>query len=311
LIELRHLRYFLTVAEELHFTRAARRLGIGQPPLSQQIQQMERELGAPLFLRNARGVALTEVGEALLNDARAILAHVQRATDHARRIARGEAGRLRLGMINSAPFHPLVPRVIREFGTRYPEVALSIDESSTPRLARAVRAESLDVAFLRPLIGDDSALTVEALFSEEILVALPLRHALTEFPALRLEQLADVPFVLFPRVVGSGLYEDIVSACAKAGFSPKVTQEASQVTSIVNLVAAGLGVSLVPASMQCMNSEQVTYRRIDGLAPRARMSLTWRREDESPTLRNFIDLAHQLVAQQVEESPSTTLLPGA
>lgn len=295
-MELRHLRYFVAVAEERHFTRAAQRLGIQQPPLSLQIQQLENEIGASLFRRHSRGVALTEAGNVLLEDARAILAMVERARDHAQRTGRGEAGRLRLGMINSAPFHPLVPHVIREFGQRYPEVALSIDESSTPRLAAAVRGESLDVAFIRPLIGDDGDLVVEPLFSEEIVVALPMEHPLTRHKSLQLSSLADEPFVIFPRSVGSGLYDDIFAACRAAGFSPRISQEASQVTSIVNLVAAGLGISLVPASMQRMNTDSVSWRPLKGRAPRARMSLAYRRDDQSPTVKNMIELARQLAS---------------
>ncbi len=133
-MELRHLRYFVTVADELHFTRAAKRLGMEQPPLSQQIRALETEIGTPLFERKARTVTLTDAGRGFLDDARAILAHVQRATDHARRVARGDLGRIGVGMINSAPFHPFVPRVLREYGQQYPEVALSLDENSTPLL---------------------------------------------------------------------------------------------------------------------------------------------------------------------------------
>lgn len=296
-MELRHLRYFVAVAEELHFTRAAARLGIGQPPLSQQIQQLEQELGLPLFRRLPRGVALTEAGQSFFDDARAILANVERASAQARRVARGEQGRLRVGMINSAPFHPFVPRVIREFGQRYPDVALAIDENSTPALAAAVLANAADIAFVRPLLGDSTGLVTEPLFDEEVLVALPQGHPLARFRTLSLWALASENFVLFPRLVGSGLYDEIIAACQRSGFSPHVTQEASQVTSIVNLVAAGLGVSLVPASMQQINSEGVTYRAIAGDAPSARMSLVYREGEDSPTVANMVALARERVAR--------------
>lgn len=296
-MELRHLRYFVAVAEELHFTRAARRLGMEQPPLSQQIRALEAELGAALFHRRARAVTLTDAGLAFFEEARQILAAVQRATDHARRVARGDLGRIRVGMINSAPFHPFVPRVLREFGQRHPEVALSLEENSTPALASGVLADTVDVAFLRPLLGAEPGLVTEALFDEEILIALPQGHRLAKAKSLRLAQLAAEPFVLFSRAFGTGLYDEIIAACRRAGFSPRIGQEASQITSIVNLVAAGLGVSLVPASMQQVHSAGVAYRRIIGDAPRARLSLAYRVGDSSATVRNLVELARGMVGE--------------
>lgn len=297
-MELRHLRYFVAVAEELHFTRAAERLGIEQPPLSQQIQNLEKEIGTPLFRRLPRGVAMTDAGANFLIDARAILLHADKAAEHARRIARGEMGRIRVGMINSAPFHPFIPRVIREYRSQNPEAALSIDENFTPELAAAVVKEVLDLAFIRPLIREEPELVVEHLFDEDMLVALPSDHPLTRYRSLPLKALALESFVLFPRPVGSGLYDEIISACQRVGFSPQIMQEASQVTSIVNLVAADLGVSLVPASMRQVHSEGVVYRPISGDAPRARMSLAHRRGDDSPTVRNLLALIRSMVKKQ-------------
>jgi DNA-binding transcriptional LysR family regulator len=294
-IELRHLRYFVAVADECHFTRAAERLGIGQPPLSQQIQILEREIGTPLFKRLPRGVSLTDAGKSLLVDARAILGDVTRAGDHARRAARGELGRVRIGMINSAPFHPFVPRVIREFGLRYPKVALSLEEKSTPALAAAVLDEQVDVAFVRPPLGEELRLVAQPLFDEEVLIALPQGHPLTEYLSLPLDALAAEPFVLFPRPVGAGFYDDIISACQRAGFSPHIVQETSQITSIVNLVAAGLGVSVVPASMQQVHSEGVTYRSIFGDDLKARMCLIHRRDEhESVIIANLLSVIDEV-----------------
>jgi DNA-binding transcriptional LysR family regulator len=295
-VELRHLRYFVAVAEELHFTRAAKRLGMEQPPLSQQIRALEQELGTALFRRQARAVTLTDAGRVFFDDAQQILASVQRASDHARRVARGDLGRIRIGMINSAPFHPFVPRVLREFGQQYPDVALSLDENSTPALANGVLGETVDVAFIRPLLGEEPGLVTEALFDEDVLAALPQGHRLAREKALRLTQLRAEPFVLFSRPFGSGLYDDIIAACQRAGFSPRIGQEASQITSIVNLVAAGLGVSLVPASMQQVHSVGVAYRPLLGDAPKARMSLAYRPDDTSATVRNMLQLAHAVVA---------------
>jgi DNA-binding transcriptional LysR family regulator len=177
-MELRHLRYFVAVAEELHFTRAAQRLGLGQPPLSQQIQQLEAELGSPLFKRLPRGVALTETGMAFFFDAKAILAQVERATRNVQRIARGDQGAITIGMINSAPFHPRVQLILREYREQYPRGVTEADRGSTPELAKAVLAGTIDAAFVRPLISDDPGLVVETLFDEDLLIALPSNHPL-------------------------------------------------------------------------------------------------------------------------------------
>ena len=294
-MELRHLRYFVAVAEAQHFTRAAKALGMGQPPLSQQIQMLEREIGAALFKRLPRGVALTDAGHAFLEDARRILRDTDQATERARRVARGEQGRIRVGMINSAPFHALIPQVVREFRKRYPNVALTLEERTTPGLATAVRNQTVDVAFVRPLLEPERLLCVEPLLDEEMLVALPSGHPLSSRTRIPLLALSIEPFVLFPRAVGAGLHDEIIGACRDAGFSPRVVQETSQVTSIVNLVAAGLGVSIVPASMQQANIEGVTYRPIRKPAPKARLSLLYRREVmDTPHIRNLLALTRQL-----------------
>lgn len=294
-MELRHLRYFVAVADEGHFTRAAKRLGIGQPPLSLQIQQLERELGTLLFQRLPRGVALTEAGRAFADDARRILRDVERASEHARRVASGELGRIRVGMINSAPFHPLIPQVIREFRRRYPNVAFSLEERTTPGLVSAVRGDAVDVAFVRPIHGSSEGLDTETILDEDMVVALPAGHALAGRRQVPLLALSIEPFVLFSRAVGAGLHDEIVAACRHAGFSPRVVQEASQVTSIVNLVASGLGVSILPGSMQHMHTDGVTFRPIARPVPKARLSLICRVEKvEAPQIRKLRDLIHEL-----------------
>ncbi|MGQ0530390.1 MAG: LysR family transcriptional regulator [Panacagrimonas sp.] len=295
-MELRHLRYFVVVAEELHFRRAAEKLGIQQPPLSMQIRQLETEIGTPLFRRAQRRVELTDAGHSFLEDARAILASAQTATSRARKAALGDHGRLRVGMINSAPFHPLILRILREYRHDHPGVWMTMEEASTPELAERIRAQNLDLAFVRPLLDAAPGLITEHLFDEPVLVALPQGHPLAKKRAVPLGALSLEPFVLFSRPVGSGLYDQIISACHRAGFSPRVTQEASQVTSIVNLVAAGLGVSLVPASMQKIHSEGITYRPLASDAPVARMSLIYRRGETSITVQNLRMLALKLAA---------------
>jgi DNA-binding transcriptional LysR family regulator len=295
-MELRHLRYFVAVAEELHFTRAAQRLGIGQPPLSQQIQQLEAEIGTPLFRRLPRRIQLTEAGSSFFEDARAMLDQAEKAKERARRAARGELGRIRVGMINSAPFHALIPRILREYRARHPQVALSLDENYTPELAAQVRDERLDIAFIRPLLGPEPGLVTERLFDEPVLVALPQGHPRARSRSIPLAALSLEAFVLFPRAVGSGLHDEIMSSCRRAGFAPRIAQETSQVTSIVNLVAAGLGISLVPASMQQVHSEGVVFRPIRGDAPIARMSLVYREQEDSAPVQHLLALARALAA---------------
>lgn len=294
-MELRHLRYFAAVADKGHLTRAAKRLGIGQPPLSLQIQQLEREVGTPLFKRLPRGMVLTDAGRAFADDTRRILRDVEHASDRARRVASGERGRIRVGMINSAPFHPLIPRVIREFRRRYPDVAFSLEERTTPGLVAAVRSDAVDVAFVRPIHGSSEGLEVETVLDEDLVVALPAGHALARRRRLALLSLSIEPFVLFSRAVGAGLHDEIVAACRVAGVSPRVVQEASQVTSIINLVAAGLGVSIVPASMQNMHTDGLTFRPIASPVPKARLSLLWRQVDRgAPQLVRLRELIREL-----------------
>ena len=290
-LELRALRYFVAVAEARHITRAARQLGMAQPPLSQQIKALEQHLGTALFRRLPRGVELTPAGEALLDDARALIQQAEQAEVRVRRIARGELGRLRLGMINSAPFHPLIPGVIREFRRRYPTVALSLDEGTTPLLAAAVLARRMDAAFIRPLLAPEEGLVETPLMSEDLVIALPSGHPLSRRRRLPLMALSLEPFVLFPRAVGAGLHEEILRACHRVGFLPRVVQETSQVTSIVNLVAAGMGVSIVPASMQQAQIDGVSYRAIAGAVPKARLSLIHRADEaDAAQIQNLLQL---------------------
>ena len=298
-MELRHLRYFAAVAEERHVTRAARKLGIQQPPLSQQIRALEREVGAALFVRRPRGVELTEPGRAFLADARAVLAGVERALASTRRTARGEQGRLAVGFTSSAPFHPYVPRVIRAFRESHPLVSLSLEESGTPELIEGLRSERLDAAFIRTPVADPAGLAVEPLLEEPMLVALPRRHPLaraagTGAPPLRLAALAAETFILYRRGSGPGLYDVIIAACAAAGFSPHVGQEAPRIVSSLNLVATGLGISLVPECLRRMHLDGVVYRRQRAVPPlRAPLFVAARQGDASPALARFLELARR------------------
>ncbi|TWT05954.1 LysR family transcriptional regulator [Reyranella sp. CPCC 100927] len=295
-MELRHLRYFIAVAEEGHVTRAAEKLGMQQPPLSQQIRALERELDVQLFRRKPRGVEPTAAGHALLADARAILAHIDHALATTRRTARGEQGRICVGFTSSAPFHPFVPRVIRAFRDRYPLVSLTLEESGTTELIEGLRGERVDAAFIRTPVANPEGIAVTPLLEEPMLVALPQGHALargSKTEALALKTLAAETFIVYRRPTGPGLYDAIIAACHASGFSPRVGQEAPRIVSTLNLVAAGLGVSIVPASLQRMQMDGVAYRRLKGSAPSAPLRLALRRHDTAPPVRRFLDLVRQ------------------
>ncbi|WP_260927589.1 LysR family transcriptional regulator [Novosphingobium sp. 9] len=288
-MELRHLRYALAVAEDLHFTRAAQRLGIAQPPLSQQIKALESELGTQLFHRLTRGVELTEAGRAFMPYAQAALAAADQAIHAARRAARGEIGGLSIGFTSSASFNPMVPRIIGRLRERHPDLAITLVEQTTVRLLEALEDGSLDVAFLRPTLGETDGLVTRRLPDEALWVAMPARHRLAGRAEVDLVDLAGDPFILYPRSNGRLLYDSIIAACRNAGFSPRIAQEAPQMASTVNLVAAGVGVALVPESMCQLHTQGVTYARIAGDGPRAQMVVAHRRVGAlSPAVRNFI-----------------------
>ncbi|MCH4548487.1 LysR family transcriptional regulator [Rhizobium changzhiense] len=289
-MELRHLRYFLAVAEEGNFTRAAGKLGIGQPPLSQQIRDLEREVGAALFHRVPHGAELTAAGVAFLGEAKASLAAAEKAKLAAQSANRGETGRLSLGFTASSAFNPVVSTTIRRFRARWPEVQLSLTEMNTLALMQKLERGELDATFMRPSLDDPAGIRLRRLPDEPMVIALPASHPLTRHPSLPLAALANEPFILFPRLVGLSLYDDVVLACRKAGFELTVAQEAPQISSVVNLVAADLGVSIVPASISQIKLKGVAYRPIEGPLAVARLALAILKTHRSPVTENLMSL---------------------
>jgi DNA-binding transcriptional LysR family regulator len=292
-MELRHLRYFVAVAEELHFTRAAERLGIKQPPLSLQIRHLEQEMGTSLFRRLKRGVELTQTGVLMLDEARRILEQVERTTAGVQNHARGASGRIQLGFAGVTYIHRLVTDVLRAYREGYPGVVLSPEQSNTARLVAGLRSGEIDIAFVRPPILDAEGLSVEPLVDESMVIVLPASHGRAGDRSMPLAALAPETMILFPRAIGPGLHDAIIASCHRAGFSPKLGQEASQTVSIVYMVAAGFGVSIVPQSLEQIRAEGVVYLGIDGEAPRALVSLAYRRDDRSTVVRNFVALARR------------------
>lgn len=289
-MELRHLRYFVTVAEELHFGRAAEKLRISQPPLSMQIRSLEQEMGVTLLNRTQRHVSLTQAGNTFLQEARQILARLEQAILVTRRAGRGEIGELAMGFISVADYNVL-PDLLREFRGRYPLVNLILRELTTDAQIEDLVNGRIDVGFLLPPIAEP-ALECVPIVREPLIAALPERHPLARAAgSIPLSALAQTPFILFPRRVAPGLYDDIVSFCRAAGFSPRVEQEAVQMQTIVSLVSAELGAALIPQSMQNLRRAGVAYKTLRESSPLTEIHLAWRRNDTLPALHLFIDLA--------------------
>lgn len=290
-MELRHLRYFIAVAEELHFGRAAQLLGISQPPLSQQIQALEQELGARLFDRTNRRVALSEAGRLFLDEARLVLAQVDKASDVARRAQLGQLGELKIGFTPSAPFTSSIPQAILAFRQRFPAVHLSLKEMSSKEVAAGLEDETIQVGIMRPLPMPDSLLVVE-LLREPLVAIINADHPLAQNSdqGLHLSELAAEPFVFFPRTYGSGLYAQLMDLARQAGFSPLFTQEAGEVMTIIGLVAAGLGVTVLPASYRRMRIDGVVYRTLLDPGATSAVWLVQRKDQQSPMARAFVEL---------------------
>ena len=298
-VELRQLRYFVTVAEELHFTRAAERLGITQPPLSQQIQKLEAELGVSLFSRNNRGVTLTEAGRVLLDGARRTLAESDRALHQVERVTRGEVGSLMIGTVSSA-WHGLLPRVLRAYRKHYPDVEIYATSMSTAEQVERLLTGSLDVGILRAPINQP-AIETETMIPDSLMVALPASHPLADQEQIELSALADEPLVIFPRRHGPAGYDLIVQMCIEAGFRPQVVQETVEINAVIGLVNAGMGISIVPASIRQLRIEDIRYIPLIGDHPIWNLSIAWRRENDSPIVSVFLDVARKISARMRAE----------
>jgi DNA-binding transcriptional LysR family regulator len=288
-MELRHLRYFVAVAEELHFGRAAARLRIAQPPLSRQIRDLEREIGTPLFERLPRGVELTPAGAAFLPEARLTLAQAERARRTAERAARGEIGRLRVGFVEAAIYSGILPDVLGFFRMHLPDIGLSLFEMDAVQQAEAFRDGRIDLGVLHsPPPDADRWLHVEPVYTDPLIAALPHTHRLAARRRLALGELAAEPFVLFPRPVAPALYDAIIARCRAAGFSPRVVQEAAGWHTLAGLVGAGVGTTFVPRALANVQRPEVAYRPVRDLAVEMSMSAVWKRREKSPVRERFV-----------------------
>ena len=295
-MELRGLRYFVALAEELHFGRAARRLAMTQPPLSQAIAALERELGVRLFDRTRRRVALTHAGVAFLDEARVTLARAAQAAEAARRAGRGEVGRLAVGYL-AATAYTLLPLVLRDYMRGFPGVRLELRELTLPAQRAALLKGEIEVGLLRPPV-EEAELESETVLAEPFVLALPAHHPLARLRRVPLQRLAGEPFIMFPRQPGLVFHDLIMGYCLRNGVTPRVAQEANQTHTVVGLVSAGIGVALVPASTRSIGLAGVAYRPLREATPRSRTAVAWRRGESSPATRAFLDVARR-VAKQV------------
>ena len=290
--ELRHLKYFVAVAEELHFGRAAARLGIAQPPLSQQIQRLESQIGAQLFRRNRRHVELTASGALLLPEARSLLRHAEHVAQRVRQAERGDAGTVHLGFVSSAA-HEVLPRLLRALRERAPGIVVEPDELATSEQIAALDDGSLDVGVVRvPLLAP--GLAMHPLITEPLVAALPDFHPLAGRKRIALSALADEPFVLWARRHNHMFHDMVIAACTDAGFRPQIAQEAGELGTILGLVAGGLGVSLVPASTQRARAEGIVCLPLQGQSVEIALALAWKDDRRMPIVDTLIATAKEL-----------------
>ena len=298
-MELRHLRYFIAVAEELHFGRAAERLNIAQPPLSRQIRDLEREVGTPLFERIPRGVVLTPAGRAFLPEARQTLSQAERAQRTALRAARGEIGRLRVGFVEAATYRGILPDVLGFFRLHLPDIGVSLLEMDPIEQAEAFRDGRIDLGILHSLPADaDRWLRAESVYDDALVAAIPGAHALAGRSRISRSSLAAESFVLFPRYAAPALYDAIIASCRSAGFSPRIVQEAEGWHTLAGLVGAGVGVAFVPQSFTNFARPGVVYLPVRGLAVNVEMSAVWKRGDKSPVRERFVTALHAVAGDQ-------------
>lgn len=297
-MELRQLRYFIAVAEELHFTRAAERLHIGQPPLSQAIQALEADVGAQLFERTRRWVRLTEAGRLFLADAYRILALSEQATQTARRAQRGEAGELRIGFTFSTPLTPLFALVINRYRQQFPAVSLTLHEMATLPQLDALQERRLDLGFVRPPeTAVPAAITLAPLRTDPLIAVLPSASPLAAKAPIGIGELAGESFVMYPHDAGTGIYPQIFRLCRVAGFVPRIGQVAGEASTIIGLVAAGCGVSVLPSSFDRIRMDGVVYVPLADADASTTLLLAQRGGEQAPLVRAFVDLALTAAAE--------------
>jgi DNA-binding transcriptional LysR family regulator len=294
-MELRHLRYFVAVGEEEHYGRASHILRVAQPALSRQIQDLEEEVGFKLFDRLPRGVKLSAAGKVFLEDARHILKAVNEATLRAVRVARGQAGTLRVGFAENASWHGVVPESFRRFREEQPDVDLQLQPIPSLEQLDAIRSGRLDAGFLNFMPKVDRELDQLLVAVQDVQLAVPKRHPLRKLKQIRLRDLASVPFVWFPRRAGPALYDRMMDECYRGGLkAPRIIQEGVNEGTILSLVSSGLGVGWVLGSARYRCPKTVVILPVVDLNMPLALSLAWRRDNTCPLLERFIGEVRRL-----------------
>lgn len=296
MIDFRQLDLFVAVAEELHFGRAAARVGMAQPPFSQQIRRIERALNVVLLDRTSRRVSLTPAGAALLVEARDLIARRDRAVDAVTRIAAGDAGTLRLGFSASSAVG-LLPMIVRQVRHDLPDVTLHIDDRDGIDVAAAIRAGALDAAIVRAPFSAEG-IVVETLHHDSFVAVLPASHPLATRQEVAIGDLADSPFILFPRHASPGFHDTVISLCTDAGFSPDIVQEANAWLSVVGLVESGLGITVAPAMAAYACPPDVRSVPLAGSCARTELVIAYRKGEQSPLIGRFRAIARAAVASR-------------
>lgn len=298
-MEIRHLKYFSTLAEELNFGRAAARLHISQPPLTRQIQQLEDELGARLFTRNTRGVELTPAGVALLEDAKRILGLVSVAKERAGKAGLGEIGRLDVGIFGSAILNH-IPRLLLQFRGRYPDVRIALHEQTKAEQIQALREQRLTIGFNRHVTAEPD-INVETVFLEPLVIALHNKHPLARHKAIRIDEIIDEPLILYPSNTRPGFADDVMALFRNEGARPRVVQEVTDVVTAIALVASGFGLCVTPDAARSLKLPGVVYRPVKAdPPPTIDLVCLYRRNDESPILGAFLDIVRKFRPEALE-----------
>lgn len=294
LMELRHIEYFVAVAEELSFTKAAARLSIAQSPISEQIRKLERELDAQLFTRTTRSVELTPAGQIFYGEATALLAAAERAADSARLAGQGMLGRLSLAFGGTATYE-LMPQLIRAYKQHHPEVLLQVrTEMLTPPQAAGILDGTISVGLIRPPVNPEG-LVVEVVREDPVVALLPVSHRLASRVDLDLWDLREEPFISYPSSPASAVFLTVMAACRQVGFTPQIHQEVAETSGLVALVASGLGVSLAPAPVRHLRIPGVTHRPIRAPGISVPLALAYKEGPVSPLVRGYLETARSLL----------------
>lgn len=293
-MDYRQFRYFIAVAEELSFTRAAKRLNISQPPLSVQIKALEDEVGASLFARNRRKVNLTPAGELLLENARKAIGHLEHTANMVRRAGLGQTGVIRLAFTGSVPMREAFARLLRTFRQSYPDVRFELQHMATGRQFEALAQDQIDIGILRPpaSLARDRSITQIPIWRERLMLFLPVDHPLAASRApVKMADLIDQAFVGVASSLGCGMQDHLITLCSGAGFVPRLEQEARELSTVLGLVAAGIGIAILPECYSGMTGSSVVSLRIASEEAESRLVLALKADNTSPLLRRFVDVA--------------------